>query len=433
MSKKRRSIKKEEVNEPIITAGMKLHLKYLIGLSILSKVLVVIFTVFILGSFMDMYGMVYYYDNILSIVNGSGNYPYLNFYYVYPILSFVPSFISVIPSLLFNSSVSIFIIVFSTLMVICDCITVACVYLIARKIWNDPKKAFISAFIYLTAISTAYFVMIEHSPFAECFLMIALTIVFYGKEIFGFSRVNEYFTLIVGFFSKLFPIIALPFIILYKSRSTSLKQEIISTLKVIIPAICILVLPLVIINPESIRTYIPARMDIGYFPNTIIWTLYVWIHDILHFSVTMDQVLGFVYVCMGIGLLTLLYAAFKYKKQEPAVLIKFILCAVMIVVLSYKVRSPQYIIWFTPLICILIVDNIYKIGVFYIIQVLAYIEFPLTFGRLWTNIEYTNPIYSTNWYLALMLFTLEFSLLLLLLWLAVEPIKLYKDIFIKSD
>jgi hypothetical protein len=79
-----------------------------------------------------------------------------------------------------------------------------------------------------------------------------------------------------------------------------------------------------------------------------------------------------------------------------------------------------------------VADNVYKIGLFYVTQILAYIEFPVTFWMLWTNIEYTNPIYSTNWYLALALFTLEFSTILLLIWFAVEPIKLYYTIF-KGD
>jgi len=182
-----------------------------------------------------------------------------------------------------------------------------------------------------------------------------------------------------------------------------------------------------------IKTYIPTRMDIGYFPNTIIWTLYTWLHDVLHFDVTMDYVLGFVYICMVISLLILFYVALIYKKQDPVMLLKFILCAIMIIVLAYKVRSPQYVIWFTPLICILIADNIYKIGLFYITQILGYIEFPLAFGALWTNIEYTNPIYSTNWYLALILFTIEFSALLLLGWFTIEPVKIYKSVFTKTD
>jgi len=71
----------------------------------------------------------------------------------------------------------------------------------------------------------------------------------------------------------------------------------------------------------------------------------------------------------------------------------------------------------------------YKIGWFLAFQILAYIEFPLTFWALWTNIEYTNPIYSTNWYLALALFTAEFLILLVVVWLALDPVKMYKEIY----
>jgi len=347
-------------------------------------------------------------------------------------LSFLPVVIALVPSLLFNS-VLLYVVIFSLLMIVCDCITTTCVYLISRKIWDDPKKAFISACLYISAISAAYFVMIEHSAFSECLLMIGLTMVIYGKDVVkNNSIVNDYFAFICGYFVKVYPIVALPFVVLYKSRSTSLKREIISSLWAIIPASIVLFLPLFILNPDSIKTFIPARMDIGYFPNTIIWTLHVWLHDIAKLSITIDTVLMFVYVCMGIGFVLLGYTALKYKKQEPVILIKFVLCAIMLIVLSFKVRSPQYVVWFAPLMCILIADNVYKIGLFYFIQILAYIEFPLTFGLLWTNIEYTNPIYSTNWYIALILFTLQFSGLVLLTWVAIEPVKLYKIVFKSS-
>lgn len=423
MSKKKQP-KKEE-----LTSGMRQHIIYLILLSSLSKVFLFILTVFILHSGMDTFGIMYYYDHAVSVFNGS--YPYISYYYEYPLLSFIPVIIALIPSLLLNN-VFIYVGIFSILMIACDCITTACVYLIARKIWDDPKRAFISACLYISAISAAYFVMIEHSAFSECLLMLGLTMVLYGKDFIKISKVNEYFAFICGYFVKVYPIVALPFVILYKSRSTSLKQEIVSSLWAIIPVSFVLFVPLYILNPESIKTFIPARMDIGYFPNTIIWTLHVWLHDIANINVTIDTVLTFVYICMGIAFAILFYAAYKYKKQDPAVLIKFILCAIMIIVLSFKVRSPQYVVWFAPLMCILIADNVYKMGLFYFTQILAYIEFPLTFGLLWTNIEYTNPVYSTNWYIALILFTLQFSGLILLTWFAIEPIKLYNTIFRSS-
>lgn len=426
MAKKRQLDKREE---PELTSGMKQHIKYLLGLSVATKILIVFLTVFVLRAGMDMYTINYYYEHFISIFSGS--YPYISYYYEYPVLVFVPVIIAYIPSILFNS-IAVFMFTFSVLMIICDCITTACIYLIARKIWNDSKVAFTAACVYITAISTAYFAMIDYGALPACILMLGLTTFIYGKDILG-SRLNGYTAPIIGYFAKVFPILALPFIILYKSRVTSLKEEIISAVKIIIPVSLVLFVPLFVFNPASVfKTYFPARMDIGYFPNTIIWTLTVWLRDVFKFNVTIENVLSFVYVCMFISIITLAYTAFRYKGQDPKILLKFILCAIMIIVLSFKVRSPSYILWFTPLICILIADNIYKIGAFYIFQILAYIEFPLTFWALWTNVEYTNPIYSTNWYLALLLFTLEFSVLLIVVWLAIEPVKLYKQIFKSS-
>jgi hypothetical protein len=424
MSKKKHS-KKEEPEE-LITAGMKQHLKYIVELSILTKICILLFVIFILHGMPDIFAMHYYYDNAVSIFAGDA--PYINHYYEYPILIFIPVTIALIPSLLLNS-IPMFMIVFSILMIICDCISAICVYLVARKVWGDSKKAVISAFIYVTAFSTAYFAMIDISPFAVCLMMVGFTLLFYGKEIFGFSRLTDYSALVLGYFTKIFPIVALPFIVLHKSRTTSLKEEIISALKIIIPISVILFLPTFILNPLlTLRTYIPIRLDVGYFPNTIIWTLYVWLHDVFNMAVTMDNVLVFMYVCMIASLGLLGYAALKYQKQSPSILLKFVLWATVIVVLSVKARSPGYILFFTPLICILASDSIYKIGLFYVTQLLGFIEFPLGFWTLWTNIEYTNPMYSSNWYMALLLFTFEFSLLLLLVWVVTEPIKIYREI-----
>jgi flagellar biosynthesis protein FliQ len=406
---------------------IKSHIKYLIALSFLAKLCVILLTTVVLGSYMDLYLMHYYYEHTIS--NLQGSYTYISYYYEYPILIFIPSIIALIPSLILNSEM-VFALVFASLMIICDCVTTICIYLISYKIWNSPKKAFVAAGIYLTAISTVYFAIIDYGAFPTSLLMIGLTLLLYSEVTPKWARLNEYAAIVLGYFSKIFPIIALPFIILYKSRSTSLKHEIVSASKVIIPVSLLLFVTLFIFNPGSVfKTYFPARVDIGYFPNTIIWTLHVWLHDIFHINITIDTVLLFVYTCMIVGGLILFYSALKFKKQDPVILLKFILCGIMLIVLSFKVRSPSYILWFTPIICILICDNIYKIGLFYAIQVLAYIEFPLTFWSLWTNIEYTNPIYSTEWYMALLLFTFEFLLLLLLTWVAIEPVKLYKQIF----
>ena len=431
MSKKKHS--KKEETEGLITPGMKQHLKYLVGLSVFAKICIVIFTIFIVSSGMDMFAVNYYRENTLNFFS-PGHVPYIDYYYEYPILLVIPVGIALIPSLVLNSVLA-FMVAFCILMTICDTITIICIYLIARKVWDNSRTAFIAACVYMTGLAVQYFAIIDYSSVAVMLMMIGLTIVFYGKErITKYSWVSDNLFTVLGYFMKFFPLLISPFIILYKSKTTSLKQEVISFLKLALPFAIILIGPTLIFSPwATIKTYVPLRLDAGtvtgYFPNTVIWSLYVWLHDVFNMAVTMDNVFVFVYACMIISLCALLYAAFKSKQQDPAMLIKFALCTLVIIVLSYKARSPGYIMWFLPLACILIADNIYKIGWFYVTQILTYLVFPLSFWILWTNAGWVNPMYSANWYLTLILLTLESSSLIILTWVAVEPVKMYKKIF----
>jgi hypothetical protein len=429
MARRHRSRKPEvtPAEQPIIPdSDTTKSILYIVGVSLLMKLVVFFITTVVFGSFLDTFGISYYYEHVMYLVQGQ--IPYIQYDYEYPILVFIPSLIAVVPALLMNSQ-SVFIIAFTLLMVACDCVTAACVYLIAKKIWDDDRRAFIAAILYTTALSAMYFSLVEYSPFASSVLMVTLTAVIYGKDIsLKQTRIPPYFGLIIGFFIKIYPAIALPFVAFYNAHTTSLKHEIVSAAKVIIPVVAVLFVPFVLLNPQSITTYIPARLDFSFFPNTIIWTAQVWLHDIFRLSITKDQVLIGVYACMAASLLTLLYFGYKYPEKDPKILLKLIVTAIVIVVVSFKVRSPQYIIWFTPFFAILVIDDIRKIAAFYIVQILAFIEFPLTFYRLWTNIEYTNPIYSPNWQLTVVFFTVEFAALLVLTWWVLDPISIYRKI-----
>jgi hypothetical protein len=91
------------------------------------------------------------------------------------------------------------------------------------------------------------------------------------------------------------------------------------------------------------------------------------------------------------------------------------------VIFFTKFHSPQYIVWFTPLLCLLVADDIYKVVLFYIVQVFAYIEFPLMFGSFYTNLEYTNTVGSSGWYITLVFFTLQYLVILILVISIIRP------------
>ena len=114
-------------------------------------------------------------------------------------------------------------------------------------------------------------------------------------------------------------------------------------------------------------------------------------------------------------------SAWRVPDKDPKLSIKLLLCAVVLVVVCAKVRSPQYIVWFTPLICILAADSFRKITSFYIFQVLAYAEFPLMFSAFYTALQYTDPALSQGWWITLMMFTLEYLALFICVWFVVNP------------
>jgi hypothetical protein len=92
------------------------------------------------------------------------------------------------------------------------------------------------------------------------------------------------------------------------------------------------------------------------------------------------------------------------------------LIALVAIVACSKYHSPQYMMWFTPILCILVAGDLFKMVVFYLLQGIWYIKFPLTFWTLWTNTYYVEPLPKAGGQLALFFFTLEYVVLFYLVW-----------------
>lgn len=388
----------------------KNHILYLIIACVVAKVIVAGITTGVFHSFVDLFDIGVYLQHGLMPLSGQS--PFTSDFQ-YPVLIFVPVMIAVIPALLLNNAMA-FVYTFQFLMVICDIVTILCIYLIGLRLW-DERRAFYAGLIYACAFSAAYFVITKYDAFPTCLLMLALLLTIYRHEIGG------YVASVLGFFAKVFPVLALPFCILYNAKKTSLKQELISAAKAGIPLAVILFLPLFLISPETLRIYIPVRSDLGYYSNTLTFTLFSWLHDVFGIGVSIGTVSLVMYIVMGIALLALLYAAFIIPDRDPVLLIKLILCAIILVVICARVRSPQYIVWFTPLLCLLAADNVRKIAALFIFQGLAYIEFPLMFGGFYTALTYTDPVLSGGWMITLVMFTLEYLALFFCVWLVANP------------
>jgi len=403
--------------EDIDEQTAKRHLLYLAVASVAAKLAVVFVTTVMFKSFIDYFDIGVYLEHVQRLLQGQSPF---NLEFQYPILIFVPLLIAIVPAILFQNAMA-FVFTFQVLMVICDIVTILCIYLIALRLWNE-RTAFTAGILYAVAFTAAYFVITKYDAFPTCLLMLAILCTVYRQEVKGYA------VSVLGLFTKVFPVLALPFFVLYNAKRTSLKQEVIAAAKVAIPIGVVLFLPLFILMPETFRIYVPVRSDLGFYSNTLTFTIYSWVHDVFHIGISIDTVSAIMYIAMGVGILALLYAAYIIPGRDLALMIKLILCATVLVVICARVRSPQYIVWFTPLLCLLAADDVRKIVALFVFQGLAYIEFPLMFGNFYTALQYTEPALSSGWMITLVVFTLEYLALFVCLWFVVNPMVIFRRI-----
>lgn len=391
---------------------VKRHLFALIAASLLTKCLVLVATPAVFLSFIDYFDLQFYFEHAVRILDGQ--LPYIGYNFDYPVLIFIPILLALIPALLLQNGTA-FIYSFQILMVICDLVTLLCVYFIGLKL-RDEKAAYLSGLIYATAFSTAYFVLTKYDAFPTCLLMLAVFFTVCGMNLKGYLAAG------LGFFAKIFPAIAFPFLMLHNTKKSSLYEEVVAVLTVMVPLSVILLLPVLVIRPGAVRTYLFATgANVGVYANTATYTLYSWLAGVGHIGISPEAVSLVMYGLMGMTMVYLLYSAYADTEKLPVQLLKILLCAFIAVIFFTKFHSPQYIVWFTPLLCLLVADDIFKVLLFYLVQIFAYIEFPLMFGNFYTNLEYTHAAGSSGWFMTLIFFTLQYMLLLFLVFTIIRP------------
>ena len=388
------------------------HILLLIVTTVVMKFVVVFLTTAVFHSFIDYFDIGSYLNSVTPITQGQ--LPYIDYTFEYPILTFIPILLAFIPAVLTQSGV-VFALSFQFLMVLCDLFIVISIYLIGIKIYN-ATTAFYAGLIYATAFSTAYFVITKSDAFPTALLMGGLLFAVYGMSSRGYVFASA------GFFTKLFPAITFPFMIAYNAKMTSIKEELISAVKIFLFFCIILLLPLALLRPATLSSYLfAAGGSVGVYVNTATYTIYAWLSGILHIGISLGALSAVMYLLMAAVLLILIAIAFIEREMKEKTLLILTLCALFSLVFFTKFHSPQYLVWFTPPLALLVADDPVKIGLFYLSQLFAYIEFPLLFGAFYTNMQYVNPVGSSGWYLTLLFFTAENIVFVILMYVTIRP------------
>lgn len=352
----------------LISGGNTDHKRILVGVAVITKLLIYAFSIFVVGTFFDLYDFGVYLGAIQNVVHGS--LPWANgVIFYYPPLGLIPCLV-LYPVFLFGGYLWFFLSL-SIFMLICDSITTLGVYHLAKKLYNE-KYAFRAALLSATGISVGYYILCRMDPFIICLVILALCFSFDNKKLLG------YFTVIVGFFSKLYPIVLYPFLAIHhKEKPTSLP----------------IILWGVALTLFGVMVFSGYDAFLEYTGSVYVQTIPYLSYFLLGAEASPVSYELIVNIFRGLMVLVILsaivYAYIKPKKLRTT--LSLILLSLCTIILFSNYRSPQYIIWVSPFFAILVADDIVGILEYYLLQVLSYIEFPLAFYSVYTNAKYVQP------------------------------------------
>lgn len=387
-------------------AVVKRDLKILIVLAVAMKIVAVLLTVGVFHSFIDFWDYSYYYDGLSKL--SAGQIPYLDFQFDYPILAWLP----LVTAYTFSSSPQMFSFVLELIMLVFDILTIYGIYRIGMLVWVSRTRAFTAGVLYALSLPVAYFTLVRLDPFPVCIMVWAVVVTLERQAFKGY--VVSFF----GFLVKVFPVILVPFFVIWNSKGGDFKKEVWSAAKIA---------PLFIIPFVVLAGSVTERLSGSgvVMANTPTYLLHMYLFNILHLPIPIGDLSLFMYALAASALL-LLANAFLRAKKNPVILLTTLMLAIFVIVFCSKLHSPQFIMWYLPFLCLLVADDIELIGLLFIVQILAYVEFPLLFGSYYNNAEYLHAVYSGGWWFTLAFFTLEYFAIF---WLLIAVINKHKFSF----
>ncbi len=377
------------------------HRNLLIAATVGSKVAILLVSVLIFHLYIDNFDFTLYRGAVENVL--MGNWPWANnIIFYYPPVSLVPMLLAHTLSPALGDGDLGFMLGMWILMVICDIITTLCVYLVGIRMYSE-RTALLAALLSATAISASYYTLTRFDAFPVCLASLALLATVYGDADRG------YILAVAGFLAKIWPILLYPLLWLYHAKDSSLLRE--GRRGAIIIA-------------ASTMVIFAAMLGLGYdrflgyaglvYAQTLPYLIYSCI--ILISPEVPFKTVGTASVVLVGGILAGTALWMYRKPKDIATLVKAILLSVFAVAYLLPYQSPQYITWITPFAVLLVAGDLAGMLSFIGVQVLGYVEFPLTVWMIWTNESYRSP-----W--AIPFFALFFALYGVMLWRAIRNIQ----------
>jgi len=321
-----------------------------------------------------------------------GYLPYIDTAVEYPPFFFIPVMIAVIPSI-FLPGFSVYLLSYISLMFCIDAVVLVLVYLIAFRLFGQ-EKAFLSGLLYATAVSAEFFVPLTYDVVASFFLMGALFLFLNRKEIPAFVAATT------GTLVKWFPVFSMPFFFIHAVKTgrdirTSVKGIAIAALLFLA-----ITLPLLVINYRIFSVVYLYHLSREVQSHSLIYYVEILCQQVFP-GITPSQ---YAFVLLAILEIVLLYWFWRFPSTKEITLVYFIFFSVFFFVLLNKIFSASYIIWLTPFLALLLVHSIRQIILFYLLEIVVYVETPLLYrivygsGQPYQVFENSLPSFSFIFY-----------------------------------
>jgi hypothetical protein len=347
-----------------------------------------------------------------------GIYPYVSYYVPYPQLFLVPVYLALIPVITLQNPVW-YLVSFSALMILVDTATLICLYSLACRFFGR-EKAFLCGLLYATAIAAAFLVPISYDAVPTFFLVFSIWLLLSQKT------VASYLSATAATLLKWFPAFCFPFYLVYSHKNGHDMGTVKKSLVCSALFAGVIIVPFLLLNASGFfNTYLshvtrtPEVHSFVYYLDAVSRFLFQGAPSDFWF-----------FVLLALGELALFFWYFKNLDKEPLTLVYVIFFSVFFFVLTNKVFSASYIIWLTPFLSLLLVHSSRRILLFYLAQVIIYLETPVLFGIVYgpqTFGLFPDTVYSVFNTAApsfpFIFYTLKFGILFAIFWVCISDLR----------
>ncbi len=357
--------------------------------------------------------MTLYYWYAHSII--LGKLPYINFFAEYPQFFFIPVVVAILP-LWGNPNFTGYLFSFGAMTLVFDLATLICVYILAAKFFGQ-EKAFLSGLLYVTALSTAFFIPIVYDIIPTFFLVFSLCCFIYGKE------TTACISTAVGFLLKWFPFVCFPFfylsILKNKGDLRGFRTGVIATAFLI--AACFV--PFIVIDSEKFfRTYAfhIVRLPEGH-------SLVYYLDAVFAFLINLQPINKISLLLVILAECLLMYWYYRHLDGSALTLTYALFLSVFIFILFNKVLATYYIVWTMPFLALLLARSRWHILLFYAVQIIMYLETPVLLRIVYTPYKYYSVIENSLPSVSFVFYTVKFAIFFLLLYVIVRDLQKIQD------